>query len=156
MAKLPRPAALASLPPELLVLPAQAKLGRIFRAAGDHPTTWNAFRHWGPTRDNRFDHHLPGPDGKGCAQDRGILYAAARVEPGRAPARPENLLAVCVAEAFQKTRVVEARRGMPTFALFEIARPLTLLDLTGYWPTQAGASQVHPISNPRCSGLRAR
>ena len=38
-------------------------LARVFFRGGNHSAAWNDFRYWGPGH-GRFDHHLPGPDGK--------------------------------------------------------------------------------------------
>ncbi|WP_370161580.1 hypothetical protein [Limimaricola soesokkakensis] len=134
MPKFPEPperAALEALGPEIREWPRAAPLGRIFMRGGAHPVEWNSFRHWGPT-DARFDHHLPGPDGGGAEQARGVLYAAG---PGGAGA-----LATCVAEVFQAKRIINRSHGAPWFCVFATTRPLRLLDLTGRWPTRAGAS----------------
>ncbi|MBE3637570.1 hypothetical protein [Mangrovicoccus algicola] len=136
MAKLPDPPAaqtLAALGADLHRWPAGAAMGRIYFRGGDHPADWNAFRHWGPGG-SRFDHHLGGPDGEGCVQPRGILYAAGAAAPGA--------LAVCAAEVFQATRLIRRRDRAPWFAVFAPARELQLLDLTGLWPTRAGASMA--------------
>jgi hypothetical protein len=60
-------------------------------------------------------------------QDRGVLYAA--VDP-----------VTCFAEVFQKTRVINRWHQEPWLVGFEIAAPILLLDLTGPFPTRAGAS----------------
>lgn len=136
MVKLPNPpsvARLAALGAAIGTWPVGTPLGRIYFLGGDHPTDWNTFRHWGPGG-SRFDHHLPGPDGLGCLQDRGILYAAGSSVPGA--------LAVCAAEVFQATRLIRSRDRDPWFAVFPTRRALRLLDLTGLWPTRAGASMA--------------
>jgi hypothetical protein len=56
----------------------------------------------------------------------------------------------CVAEVFQETRVIHRAANDPALVSFAITRPLRLLDLTGTWPTRAGASMA--IN----SGTRAR
>jgi len=127
MAKLPNPPAVAALrliPPQLRTLHRGTKLWRLFLAAGAHPTTWNAFRSHGPTR-SRFDHHLPPPR----LQARKILYAARDVT-------------TCFAEFFQATRTIDRRSDRPRLVEFELKRDIQLLDLTGTWPTQAGASMA--------------
>lgn len=55
-----------------------------------------------------------------------------------------------VAEVFQQTRVIDRRSREPWLAAFRLARPVWLLDLTGSWPTRAGASMA------LSSGTRAR
>ncbi|WP_138469566.1 hypothetical protein [Poseidonocella sp. HB161398] len=136
MAKFPNPPSaerLAALGPALAIWRAGTPLGRIYFRGGDHPTDWSAFRRWGPAG-SRFDHHLPDPAGRGCLQSRGILYAAGSAAPGA--------LSVCAAEVYQATRLIRAEADEPWFAVFPTARDLTLLDLTGLWPTRAGASMA--------------
>jgi hypothetical protein len=123
----PSPAALRALGADLHPLPAGTRIWRIYFQAGDHPTTWSQFRSWGPT-DARFDHHLPPPGLK----ERGILYGAAG---------PQGAV-TALAEVFQAARVVERERRAPTWVAFDTSQPLRLLDLTGTWPTRAGASMA--------------
>lgn len=140
MAKFPDPPAAGALAagvaPSLKTLPSGALLWRIYRQGGPHPTAWNRFRHWGPAPNGRFDHHGPPPR----EQPRGILYGARRV-------------ATCFAEVFQDTRTIERSRHRPWLAGFELARALSLLDLTGAWPTRAGASMA--INSGRRDRARA-
>jgi hypothetical protein len=79
----------------------------------------------------RFDHHRPPPR----EQRRGILYSALRVY-------------TCFAEFFQETRVIDRHRAEPWLVCFRLARDLALLDLSGGWPTRAGASMAL-ASGPR-------
>ena len=97
---------------------------RVHFAAGPYPGAWNSFRYYGPLR-VRFDHHLPPPR----FQERGILYLA------RHPR-------TCLAEAFQATRRIDVDEGQPMLVGFRLARDVRLLDLTGLWPTRAGASMA--------------
>lgn len=123
MPKLPEPpplAALAAIPPHIRTVPPGTRLWRIYFRGGEHPGAWNAFRFFGPTN-SRFDHHLP------AAPDRGILYAATE---GSVP----------FAEVFQESRVIDRRRLSPWLVAFDLAAPVVLLDLSGDWPTRAGAS----------------
>ena len=46
----------------------------------------------------------------------------------------------CLAEVFQKTRVMNRRHKEPWLVGFETDKPMRLLDLTGSFPTRAGAS----------------
>lgn len=127
MAKFPEPpppAQLATLPPVQRVLPAATRCWRIYFQGGEPPGVWNVFRGYGPTN-ARFDHHLPPPR----VQDRQVLYAA------------EHAL-TCFAEVFQDTRTIDRRWNDPWLVGLELVRPVTLLDLTGPWPTQAGASMA--------------
>ena len=97
----------------------------MYRRGGPHPTSWNEFRWYGPVGTARFDHHVLPPQ----VQDRGILYLA-REGP------------TTLAEVFQDRRVIDPWEGEPWLVAIEIATSLRLLDLTGPWPTQAGASMA--------------
>ncbi len=125
MPKFPEPpsaAELAKLSPVLHTLGAGTLLWRIHFRAGSHPTAWNELRAWGPTN-SRFDHQLP-PAG---VSSRGIIYLA---EFGD----------TCFAEVFQTTRTIDVLKDAPWLVAFKLDRDVFLLDLTGPWPTQAGAS----------------
>ncbi len=139
MAKLPEPppaAALARLPPAEKGLPAGSLLWRVYFRGGSHPTLWQAFRRFGPLG-GRFDHHLPDAAGKPRFQRRGIYYAALDLITG-------------LAEVFQLTRVIDRDADEPWVVGFELAAPVRLLDLTGTWPTRAGASMaIHSGPRPR-------
>jgi hypothetical protein len=124
VAKLPEPPRPLTTPAEPRRLAAGTRLWRVYRRGGAHPASFGELRHFGPT-DARFDHHDPPPR----VQDKAILYAAD--EP-----------TTCLAEAFQATRVIERAAGDPWLVGFDTARDLTLLDLTGAWPTRAGASMA--------------
>jgi hypothetical protein len=130
MAKLPDPPAELKLAAAIQVLRGGAVLYRVYFRAGRTPMRWNDFRFFGPTA-ARFDHHDPPP----AVQPKGILYAA------RHPT-------TCVAEVFQATRLVDRSRNDPWLVGFEVLRDLRLLDLTGPWPTRAGASMAI-ASGPR-------
>jgi hypothetical protein len=97
---------------------------RIYNAAGPYPTSWNTFRAYGPTK-SRFDHHLDPPR----VQNRSIVYGAERHF-------------TCFAEAFQYARTIDRLRHNPWLVAFSLVRDLTLLDLSGTWPTKAGASMA--------------
>ncbi len=116
--------ALRALRPDSVRLPAGTVLWRIYRRAGKHGASWSSFRSFGPT-DARFDHHLP-PERE---QERAIYYAAREPE-------------TCAAEAFQAKRRIEPLLEAPWLVGFGLARDVHLLDLTGRWPTQAGASMA--------------
>lgn len=139
MVKLGKPPAAEVLrrlnPPRTTLRAGRDRLARIYHASGQHPMAWNAFRAWGPARNARFDHHLPDDAGAPHAQSRKILYCAKRG-------------ITCIAEVFQATRVVNRTDGDPYLCVFSPARNLTLLDLTGRFATQMGASlAIH--SGPR-------
>jgi hypothetical protein len=97
---------------------------RIYFRGGAHPVAWPDYRYFGPTK-SRFDHHLPPPQ----TQARGILYTAK--DP-----------TTCLAEVFQATRVIDRNSNSPWLVGFDLSRDLSLLDLTGTWPTLAGASMA--------------
>ena len=89
---------------------------------------WREFRFDGPLPSARFDHHVTG-------ERRGVLYAA-------------RDLVTCVAEVFQGSRLVDRVATDRFLAGFRLTRPVRLLDLTGDWPSRAGASQAL-ASGPR-------
>jgi RES domain len=130
VAKLPRaPRSRPILTPdavlgELTVLPPGTELVRIYYAGGPHPGGWKRFRAFGPT-DARFDHHESPP---AISPTRAILYAGTD-------------FTTAVAEAFQRTRVIDVAAGEPYLAILRTSRPIRLLDLRSDWPTRAGASQ---------------
>lgn len=127
MTKFPEPsdpAALRRVAPAWRELPAGTLLVRIYSRGGTHPTDWHAFRFYGPV-DGRFDHHEPPPS----LQARGILYGA-------------TLAVTCIAERFQAARTIDPFTGEPWLVAFRLRRLVRLLDLTGVWPTRAGASMA--------------
>ena len=73
----------------------------------------------------RFDHHQSPPG----LQVRGVVYGALAVP-------------TCFAEVYQGTRTIERSRNQPWLVGFSLTRDLRLLDLTGNWPTRAGASMA--------------
>ena len=126
MPKVPRtpsPELLESLRPEVRTIPAGSVVWRIYFRGGLHPTGWKDFRYVGPV-DARFDHHEESEPGR---QVRAVLYAAEHPT-------------TCLAEVFQKTRVVNRWHNDPWLAGFETGNRVDLLDLTGSFPTRAGAS----------------
>jgi hypothetical protein len=125
-----------SLPAEVKVLRAGTVVWRIYKRGGAHATGWNQFRHWGPAQNGRFDHHSEPPR----EQARGILYAGVRIY-------------TCLAEVFQDARTIERSRDLPWLAGIPLARDVPLLDLTGSWPTRAGASMA--INSGRRDRARA-
>jgi len=126
VAKVPREPVLASLrkrEPATVQLKQGTELWRVYFRGGRHPTRWNEFRHVGPV-DARFDHHTGTTPSK---QTRSTLYAA-------------NNPLTCLAEVFQKQRVIKRSQSDGWLVGFALARDVELLDLTGRFPTQAGAS----------------
>lgn len=57
-------------------------------------------------------------------------------------------IVTCVAEVFQGSRLVDRIAADRCLAGFRLTRSVRLLDLTGDWPTRAGASQAL-ASGPR-------
>ena len=134
MPKVPRrpsPELLESLHPGVRVVPAGSVIWRVYYRGGLHPTNWKDFRYVGPI-DKRFDHH----DGvEPARQDRAVLYGA-------------DHPATCLAEAFQKTRVINRWHKDPWLVGFETKNPTRLVDLTGTFPTRAEAS-MGLMTSPR-------
>jgi hypothetical protein len=119
----PPPKELAKIPPIVRIPPAGTVLFRLYFRKGNHPVSWNTFRSYGPVESSRFDHQLsPG-------QARGILYTAEDI-------------GTCLAEVFQKNRQIDRTSQEPWLVGFELISKLVLLDLTGLWPTKAGASMA--------------
>jgi hypothetical protein len=130
---------LQKLTPATQRLPAGTKLTRIYFREGPHPTRWNVFRYFGPTN-SRFDHHQSDDDGEGVVQECGVMYVAPNA-------------VTCLAEVFQYSgRTINRYRGNPWLVIFELQSELSLLDLTGRFPIQAGASMkltTGPTSSSR-------
>ncbi len=137
VAKLPRnPTAvdnLKELGPQIRNVAPDLLWLRIYFRGGEHPTNWNSFRSYGPTN-ARFDHHRKP---SALHKSRAILYSASNIR-------------TCLAEVFQDTRTIHTGRRDPWLATFDFERPLRLLDLTGSWPTRAGAS-MKINTGPRAS-----
>ena len=142
MAKFPEPPSvdeLRVLSPTLTSLAPGTTLFRIYFAGGSHPGRWDGFRRYGPTS-SRWDPHLPGDDGRAVVQERGVMYAACGPEA----------VPTCLAEVFQRRRLIDARDGHPALVGFALAASLDLLDLTGRQPTRLGASTaMHSGPRPR-------
>jgi RES domain len=132
LAKFPEPPGaqqLRNVPVAEKTLAAGTVLWRVYRRGGPHPCLWQGFRYYGPLN-GRFDHHLLDDDGQPRLQDRGIYYAALDIR-------------TALAESFQDTRIVHRTASdQPWIVGFELADSVRLLDLTGGWPTRAGASMV--------------
>ena len=142
MPKLPRspnPAHLHKLDPRLRTIEAGTTWHRIYRRGGAHPTCWDALRYFGPTT-ARFDHHLLDAEGRAHSQERGIGYIAADA-------------ATAIAEVFQITRRLDRAHGKPWLVQFQLAAPLTLLDLSDTFLAQAGGS-MKLISGARANARR--
>jgi hypothetical protein len=129
--KLPDPPPLyrlAAITPEIQALPAGTRVWRVYFRGGRYPTHWDGFRDFGPTT-ARFDHHLPDGTGNPVPQDRAIQYAAL---DGVTP----------LAEVFQDTRTIDRIAKTPWLVAYDTLEELVLLDLTGTFPTRAGASML--------------
>jgi RES domain-containing protein len=127
-AKLPPPP--PSLPKlrtsDIRTVPAGSLCWRVYRAGGEHRSSWNELRRYGPTASGRFDHHEPPPHDDPA---RAIVYVARDAT-------------AAVAEAFQDTRTIDRRRQEPWLVAFELTADIAALDLMRLWPTRAGASQA--------------
>lgn len=134
---LPPPAdALEDIAPELRRLTAGTLVWRVYFRGGPRPGRWNQMRAFGPTT-ARFDHHLPDAAGQPWEQTRAIQYLAL---DGITP----------LAEVFQDTRVIDRTARSPWLVAYELAQDLALLNLTGSYPTRAGASMlINCGSRPR-------
>jgi len=129
--KLPDPPsveALRAIEPDIHRLPQGTVLARVYFTAGQYPTRWNDFRRYGPIN-ARFDHHFPDRVGQPRDEERAILYCATSA-------------VTCLAEVFQQTRRIDRARRAPWLAVFRVERDLALLDLSGTYPTRAGASMA--------------
>ncbi|MBP2477942.1 hypothetical protein JOF53_006814 [Crossiella equi] len=105
------------------------RLVRIFAAGGTHPQRWNSFRYAGPLPHARFDPHPATVDGRPIeTHEHGVLYFGLSVRTS-------------VAEVYQATSTVDRRTRSPHLVVLRPRRTLRLLDLSGLWPTRAGASQ---------------
>jgi RES domain len=128
----PAPAALKTLlrPHEdIVAVHSGTRLVRVFCSGGRHQQRWNTFRHSGPLTHARFDPHPPGANGERVSTPaHGVLYFGLSVRTS-------------VAEVFQQTSIVDRTTRRPHLVVFQPTRTLRLLDLTGLWPTRAGASQ---------------
>lgn len=121
----PRAEQLRYQPEHLHEHDAEAVLWRVHRTSGEHIVPWDRLRYCGPSATMPFDPHEPPPR----TQDRGVSYAALTVP-------------TALAEVFRQTRVINSRRGAPYLTAWSPTRALTLLDVTGTWPIQAGGSHV--------------
>lgn len=129
MAKFPEPPSSEMLSqrlePEIHSVPAGFLLWRIYTESVNHQIEWYSFRHYGPIKTSRFDHHLPPTR----LQERGIYYAA-------------ESAVTCIAEVFQESRIIDTTNPNMGLVGLEITRDLQLLDMTGTWPTAARASMA--------------
>ncbi len=124
----PTAAALAALgrrTVEEIDVAADALLWRVHRTSGEHPTGWNELRCYGPVAAARFDPHPEPP----ARYDEGALYLARDIP-------------TAIAETFQSHRVIDRHTGGPYLTGLRLNRAVRLLDLSGTWPTRAGASQA--------------
>ncbi|GAA2844035.1 MULTISPECIES: RES family NAD+ phosphorylase [Crossiella] len=128
----PTPAALQALlrrTEDVVAVHRATRLVRIFAAGGTHPQRWNSFRYAGPLPHARFDPHPATLDGRPIeTHEHGVLYFGLSVRTS-------------VAEVYQATSTVDRRTRSPHLVVLRPRRTLRLLDLSGLWPTRAGASQ---------------
>ena len=135
MPKLPTPPSVERLQrlrqrDDVVALAPVTPLVRIYRAGGSHPSHWNSFRAVGPVATARFDPHPPHADGRlATASGYGTVYLGLT-------------LRTALAESFQAARVIDRHTGSPWLTVWRPTRTIRLLDLTGTWPTRAGASQA--------------
>ena len=141
MPKLPRPPTAVSLRSTLLAqtdivaVAPHSTLWRIHRTVGTHVQPWNEIRRYGPLPGRRFEPHDPPLR----EQDKSVLYVGLDTR-------------TCVAEVFQTTRLVDRHTGTPYLTGMQLTRSVRLLDLSGDWPTRAGASQaINSGPRPRAS-----
>lgn len=142
-------------------LSAASMLTRIYRSGGTHPGGWHDFREYGPL-DGRFDPH-PHPVGPhpGVGVMYTVLESAALRAGGTDPAGAGPIaqavtgpFAAALLEVFQGQRIIRRSLGSPVVAMFEIARPLRLLDLADSdWIAVAGGNAA--ISSGERSRSRA-
>jgi hypothetical protein len=134
MSRLPQPPAAAALKTllrpheDIVAVHSGTRLVRVFAAGGRHLQRWNTFRKSGPLHHARFDPHPLGPGGELLAADVGVLYFGLSVRTS-------------IAEVYQHSSIVDRGTRRPHVVVFQPRRTLRLLDLTGLWPTRAGASQ---------------
>lgn len=125
---------LRQIAPAVTTLGNGTLLHRIYRRGGTFRSSWDTLRDFGPT-DARFDHHRGDATGAPQRQERAIGYYAVDIP-------------TALAEAFQSSRLVDRGRNQPWLASFELQRDVSLLDLTGTFALQAGAS-MKLVSGPR-------
>jgi hypothetical protein len=125
---------------ELVRLEPGTVVVRVYALGGRNRSAWNELRAFGPTK-SRFDHHtLP----RRIHPTRAIAYLAT------GPAA----FTAAIAEYFQDDAggvgPIDRHRHRPAISVFELARPVTLLDLDSGWVTRAGGNQAIR------TGVRAR
>ena len=121
--KAPRPPATFTFDRESDLTVYDGPLWRIVRAAGEHPSTWDQLRRFGPVKGLRYDPWDTAPG----LQDRGVMYAATDA-------------VTAFAEVYQRPRSITRAAGGATLASWHPTRPLLLLDLTGTFMVRNGAS----------------
>lgn len=132
----PPPGDLAQIEPAIKRLRAGTRVWRVYFRGGPHPGRWNQMRTFGPTT-ARFDHQLPDARGEPTDQTRAIQYLAL---DGITP----------LAEVFQDARVIDRAARSPWLVAYALTKDVELLDLTGVYPTRAGASMlINCGSRPR-------
>lgn len=108
------------------------RLVRIHPMAGPHPSAWDEFRRWGPTK-SRFDHHTAPKR----TQARGVLYATWGFRS----------FVAAIAEYFQDDSgagvgPIDTAHHRPAVTQFTVTAAVPLLDLNSGWVTRAGGNQT--------------
>ncbi|MFM9462622.1 RES family NAD+ phosphorylase [Streptomyces scabiei] len=112
------------------ILEARSIVGRIYRRGGDHPTTWDKFRNYGAIPGTgRFDHH-PLPAHRDHNR-HAVLY-------GSLDDRECSILTTCLLECFPEW--VNRSMGQPHFVIFQLTRPVYLLNLRSRWLKRCGGN----------------
>ena len=97
---------LESLDPEVRAIPAGSVIWRIYFRNSRHPTHWKDFRYVGPI-DACFDHYV---GNEPTRQNQAVMYGADDPTP-------------CLAEVFQKTRVINRWHKEPWLVGFKTKHP---------------------------------
>lgn len=135
-AKNPRnpPGPLAISQSDIITFSKKDPLFRIHTVHGQHPMPWNGLREFGPLREMRWDPH---PSPLDFYPGVGVAYCT--TDPTTA-----------FAEVFQFRRTIRINTDQALSAWLP-SRELRLLDLTGLWATQNGASaSLHSAPKSTC------
>ncbi len=133
----------ALLPKDIETISEGVPIGRIYSISGPYPTTWAAYRSFGPTT-ARFDHHPPPPRDHHTFS---VFYASTPHVANRGQDK-EPSLKICLAEAYQHNGVIDLHRDDPYFAIFKFNRPVQLLNVADSdWLTRAGGNAALTSGN---------
>lgn len=129
-------------------------LWRIYRTAGLHALPWDALRHYGPVRGQRWDPHEPF---RGVGVDAGIAFGPeASVDPDSSVLYAATDPTTAFGEVYQARRIIARSEGGPALVAWQPARPLVFLDLTTNWPVLNGASAAIMMGDKRATQAWAR